>query len=350
MEFLPVSQESLLRAAEVLRQGGLVAFPTETVYGLGADAYNPAALAKVFEAKGRPRFDPLIIHIAAVETLDYAADLSQLTVEIKQKLYLLAKEFWPGPLSIVLPKSDKIPGIATAGLSTAAFRIPGHDAALKLISLSGGAVAAPSANPFGALSPTKAEYVRDTLGEKVDIILDGGATRVGVESTVLDITGDSVRILRPGGTPKEAIEKLIGPVEDGSSSAEGVYASPGQLKSHYAPKTPLKVFPREEMINLPYEKGRAFLFFDGCARDEWLKAHGTHTFAEEAVIKVLSESGNTTEAAACLFETLHELDKCNTVNSRNLEKGLEISCIYAQLAPQEGLGAAINDRLRRASA
>jgi L-threonylcarbamoyladenylate synthase len=350
MEFLPVSQESLLRAAEVLRQGGLVAFPTETVYGLGADAYNPAALAKVFEAKGRPRFDPLIIHIAAVETLDYAADLSQLTVEIKQKLYLLAKEFWPGPLSIVLPKSDKIPGIATAGLSTAAFRIPGHDAALKLISLSGGAVAAPSANPFGALSPTKAEYVRDTLGEKVDIILDGGATRVGVESTVLDITGDSVRILRPGGTPKEAIEKLIGPVEDGSSSAEGVYASPGQLKSHYAPKTPLKVFPREEMINLPYEKGRAFLFFDGCARDEWLKAHGTHTFAEEAVIKVLSESGNTTEAAACLFETLHELDKCNTVNSRNLEKGLEISCIYAQLAPQEGLGAAINDRLRRAGA
>ena len=349
MEFLPVSQESLLRAAEILRMGGLVAFPTETVYGLGADAYNAAAVAKVFEAKGRPRFDPLIIHIAAVETLTNAADLSQLTKETKQKLYLLAEKFWPGPLSLVLPKSDKIPGIATAGLSTAAFRIPGHDAALKLIALSGGAVAAPSANPFGALSPTRAEYVRDKLGEKVDIILDGGAARVGVESTVLDITGDSVKILRPGGTPKEAIEKLIGAVEDGSAAAEGVFVSPGQSKSHYAPKTPLKVFSREEMINLLYEKGSAFLFFDGSAREEWLKAQTADTPAKEA-IKVLSESGSTAEAAACFFETLHELDNCNTVNGRSLEKGLEISCIYAQFAPQEGLGAAINDRLRRAGA
>jgi L-threonylcarbamoyladenylate synthase len=356
MEFLPVSQGSLLQAAEILRRGGLAAFPTETVYGLGADAYNAAAVAKVFEVKGRPRFDPLIIHIAAEETLEHAADLSMLTEETKQKLYLLVKEFWPGPLSIVLPKSDKIPGIATAGLSTAAFRIPGHDAALKLISLSSGAVAAPSANPFGALSPTKAEYVRDKLGEKVDIILDGGATKVGVESTVLDITGDSVKILRPGGTPKEAIEKLIGHVEDGSSSMEGspsvesVFVSPGQLKSHYAPKTPLRVFSREEIINLSYKKGIAFLFFDGCARDEWLKAQTADTPIKEAAIRVLSESGNTTEAAACFFETLHELDKCNTVNNHSLENCLEILCIYAQLAPQEGLGAAINDRLRRASA
>jgi len=369
MEFLPVTQGSLLQAAEVLRRGGLVAFPTETVYGLGADAYNAAAIAKVFEVKGRPRFDPLIIHIAAAETLEYAADLSQLTEETKQKLYLLTKEFWPGPLSLILPKSDKIPGIATAGLSTAAFRIPDHDAALKLISLSGGAVAAPSANPFGALSPTKAEYVRDKLGGKVDIIIDGGATKVGVESTVLDITGDSAKILRPGGTPKEAIEKLIGPVEDGSpSSAQGVFVSPGQLKSHYAPKTRLKVFPREEMINLPYEKGRAFLFFDGSARDEWLKAQTKDTSVKcaslrsAAAIRVLSETGSTTEAAACFFETLHEFDKCNsgnncnsvnncnTLNCCDLEDCLEISCIYAQLAPQEGLGAAINDRLRRAGA
>ncbi|MDR2597314.1 MAG: threonylcarbamoyl-AMP synthase [Treponema sp.] len=356
MEFLPVSQGSLLRAAEVLRRGGLAVFPTETVYGLGADAYNAAAVAKVFEAKGRPRFDPLIIHIAAAETLEHAADLSMLTEETKQKLSLLAKEFWPGPLSIVLPKSEKIPGIATAGLSTAAFRIPDHDAALKLISLSGGAVAAPSANPFGALSPTRAEYVRDTLSEKVDIILDGGSTKIGVESTVLDIMSDSVKILRPGGTPKEAIEKLIGPVEDNAPSiesapsTEGGFISPGQLKSHYAPKTPLKVFSREEIINLSYKKGIAFLFFDSCARDEWLKAQTADTPIKEVAIRVLSKSGNTTEAAACFFETLHELDKCNTVNSRNLENGLEILCIYAQFAPQEGLGAAINDRLRRAGA
>jgi len=361
MEFLAVSQESLLRAAGVLRSGGLVAFPTETVYGLGANAYNPAAIAKVFEAKGRPRFDPLIIHIAAIETLKYAADLSLLTERTRQKLYLLAKEFWHGPLSLILPKSDKIPDIATAGLSTAAFRIPDHDAALKLISLSGGAVAAPSANPFGALSPTRAEYVRDKLGEKVDIILDGGATRIGVESTVLDITGDSVKLLRHGGTPKETIEKLIGAVEEGSPEG-GVFVSPGQLKSHYAPKIPLRVFPREEIISLPYEKGSAFLFFDGSARDAWLKAQGTDMSAEETTIRVLSESGNTIEAAARFFETLHELDNhnsvnyCNPVSNRdsvnryNLGNNPEISRIYAQLAPQEGLGAAINDRLRRAGA
>jgi len=355
MEFLPVSSESLSRAALVLRSGGLVAFPTETVYGLGADAYNPAAITKVFEAKNRPRFDPLIIHIASVETLEYTANLSQLTDETKHKLYLLAKKFWPGPLSIILPKSDKIPGIATAGLNTAAFRIPDHEAALKLISLSSGAVAAPSANPFGALSPTRAEYVRDKLGEKVDIILDGGPTRVGLESTVLDITGNSIRILRPGGTPKEAIEKLIGPVEDGHS-AESVFASPGQLKSHYAPEIPLKVLSREEIINIPYENGSAYLFFDCSARDEWLKVQGTERLAENAVVRVLSVSGNTTEAAACLFETLYELDNlnsinnCNAVNYCNLEKSHEISQIYAQFAPLEGLGAAINDRLTRAGA
>jgi L-threonylcarbamoyladenylate synthase len=303
---------------------------------LGADAYNQVALAKVFEAKNRPRFDPLIIHIAGIETLEYATDLSQLTGEAKQKLYLLAKNFWPGPLSIVLPKSAKIPGIATAGLSTAAFRIPDHDAALKLISLSGGAIAAPSANPFGSLSPTRAEYVRDKLGEKVDIILDGGATRVGVESTVLDITGNSVKILRPGGTPRESIEKLIGAVEDGCVT-EGVPASPGLLKSHYAPATTLKVFPKEEMLELQFEKGSAFLFFDGFSRDAWLKKQDTD-ISKDAVIRVLSESGSTTEAAACFFETLHELDS------------LKVSHIYAQFASKEGLGAAINDRLRRASA
>ena len=190
MEYLPVSPESLERAAEVLRRGGIVAFPTETVYGLGADAYNREALAKVFQAKGRPHFDPLIIHIASVDTLEKAADLSQLDEEKRKKLFLLAENLWPGPLSLILPKSDKIPDLATAGLPTAAFRFPGHETAQKLIFLAGGAVAAPSANPFGALSPTRAEHVRDKLGEKVDMILDGGPAAVGVESTVLDISGE----------------------------------------------------------------------------------------------------------------------------------------------------------------
>jgi L-threonylcarbamoyladenylate synthase len=349
MEFLSVSPQSLLRAADILRSGGLAAFPTETVYGLGADAYNSSALVKIFEAKGRPRFDPLIIHIADVKTLEEAANLSLLSDEARKKLFLLAENLWPGPLSIVLPKSEKIPGIATSGLSTAAFRFPDHETAQTLISLSGGAVAAPSANPFGSLSPTRAEHVRDKLGDKVDIILDGGPTRIGLESTVLDITGEKIKILRPGGTPKEAIEKLTGAVESFFTAAEAApdapLTAPGQLKSHYAPRTPLSVFSREEIKRQPYKEsdhasqgchakhGLVFLFFDGSTRDAWLKEQGSN----DAAVRVLSNCGNISEAAACLFETLHELD------------GLGGSRIIAQFAPQEGLGEAINDRLRRAS-
>jgi len=349
MEFLPVSPESLSRAAGILRSGGLAAFPTETVYGLGADAYNSAALVKIFEAKNRPRFDPLIIHIAAVETLEDAADLSLLDKETRRKLFLLSEKLWPGPLSIVLPKSGKIPGIATAGLSTAAIRFPAHDAAQKLISLAGGAVAAPSANPFGALSPTRAEHVRDGLGGKVDIILDGGPAQIGVESTVLDITNGNIKILRHGGTPKEAIESLIGAVQDGSFSAAeaaGSMVSPGQLKSHYAPRTPLSVFTAEEIPHLPCEKDAAYLFFDNFSRDLWIKKQNTAANnclnsgkeLNDTVIRVLSPCGKAAEAASFLFETLHELDLSGILR------------IFAQFAPEEGLGAAINDRLRRASA
>jgi L-threonylcarbamoyladenylate synthase len=338
MEFLSVSPESLKRAAEILRNGGLAAFPTETVYGLGADAYNPAALAKIFEAKGRPRFDPLIIHIAEIGTLEKIADTSLLDAASRKKLFLLAEHFWPGPLSLVLPKREIIPGLAASGLPTLAVRFPDHPAALKLISLSTGAVAAPSANPFGYLSPTRPEHVRDMLGEKVDVILDGGPARIGVESTVLDLSGENVRLLRPGGTPKEAIEKLIGPVHAGpfTSDTENGLVSPGQLKSHYAPRTPLSVYSREALIGLLPESGSAFLFFDGPSRDAWLAAHSIAQ-AEKAVIRVLSESGSLLEAAVRFFEVLHELDRP------------EISRIAAQYAPEQGLGLAINDRLRRAA-
>jgi len=339
MKFLPISTESIELAAQILRSGGLAAFPTETVYGLGADAFNPQALAKVFEAKGRPHFDPLIIHIAAVEALEKTANLSLLNAETKKRLFLLAENLWPGPLSIVLPKNEKIPGIATAGLPTAAIRLPDHEAAQKLISLSSGAVAAPSANPFGSLSPTRAEHVRDGLGEKVDIILDGGATRIGLESTVLDMTGNCIKILRPGGTPKEAIEKVIGAVQDGFNAEKNELCpqtSPGQLKSHYAPRTPLSVFTKEEIINRPYEEGAAFLFFDGSTRDAWLENQRKKPI-DNAVINILSESGEAVKAASVLFETLHDLDK------RQMTK------IFAQLAPNAGIGEAINDRLKRAA-
>jgi L-threonylcarbamoyladenylate synthase len=335
MEIHPVSAESLNKAADILLSGGLVAFPTETVYGLGADAYNSGALVKIFEAKNRPFFDPLIIHIAAIETLEEVADLSVLDEKTRYRLFLLAENLWPGPLSIILPKSGKIPGVATAGLSTAAVRFPSHETALNLISLSSGAVAAPSANPFGSLSPTRAEHVRDSLGEKADMILDGGPALIGVESTVLDITGKEIKILRHGGTPKESIESCIGKVfcEDSCEvDTKKSLVSPGQLKSHYAPKTPLLVFSMEDILSLPCKKGTAWLFFDNSSRDSWLKersAHDIHT-------SVLSACGNVSEAASRLFETLHELDKSG------------FSGIYAQLAPQEGLGQAINDRLLRA--
>jgi L-threonylcarbamoyladenylate synthase len=350
MNYFPVSADSIQKAAQILRDGGLVAFPTETVYGLGADAFNAQAVAKIFEVKNRPHFDPLIIHIASLDTLEKVADFSVLGKEMRQKLFVLAENLWPGPLSIVLPKNKKIPGIATAGLDTAAIRFPDHEAARELISLSTGAVAAPSANPFGSLSPTRAEHVRDKLGSKIDMILDGGPTRIGLESTVIDITNSTdkshhdedsapsgVRILRPGGTPKEAIEKLIGTVENGSpvtDISKGL-VSPGQLKSHYAPHAQIVAFIMEDIEKIAYEKDSAYLFFDGSARETWISAQKP---PKSAVIRVLSESGQVLEAASRFFETLHELD-----NGKLLR-------IFVQLAPQEGLGNAINDRIFHACA
>jgi len=342
MEFLQVSAESLEKAADIIRTGGIVAFPTETVYGLGADAYNPEAVAKVFAVKGRPLFDPLIIHIAAVEMLEKTANLSLLNEKTRKILFTLAENLWPGPLSLVLPKNEKIPGIATAGLSTAAIRFPDNEAAQKLISLSTGALAAPSANPFGSLSPTRAEHVRDALGKKIDLILDGGQTRIGLESTVLDLTGESIRILRYGGCSKEAIEKLIDPVGDGSA-VRADPASPGQMESHYAPKTPLVAYAYEKFIEQPYiAQDSAFLFFDGDTRNAWLARQSKKPSAK-TIIKVLSEKGDDIEAASRLFETLHEIDL------RNKEAKWKISVLFAQLAPVRGLGQAINDRLIRAS-
>ena len=343
--YLPVCEESIKQAAEIILSGGLAAFPTETVYGLGADAFNPRALAKVFEVKGRPHFDPLIIHIAAIETLENTADMSLLNKETRQKLFILAENLWPGPLSVVLPKNEKIPAIATAGLNTAAIRFPAHETAQKLISLSSGAVAAPSANPFGCLSPTRAEHVRDKLGDKIDIILNGGSARIGLESTVIDLTGDCVKILRPGGTARDVIEKLIGPVQGigslelgAGNGEEKAQVSPGLLKSHYAPKTALFALERGAILEQTYEKGCVYLFFDGFTRDEWLKRQKTSDQKPEfAAVRVLSESGQALEAASRLFETLHELDNGSFLR------------IFAQNAPSEGLGEAINDRLRRAS-
>jgi L-threonylcarbamoyladenylate synthase len=345
VRFLSIKEEVNIRAAAgLIRAGGLAAFPTETVYGLGGDAFNTAALARIFEVKRRPRFDPLIIHIAAAEDLELAADLSALSPRSRQRLDKL-RGLWPGPLTLILPKRREVPDLATSGLATAAIRLPDHPAAQMLIRLSTGAIAAPSANLFGRLSPTSAEHVRDQLGDRVDIILDGGPARVGVESTVLDLAGERPRLLRPGGTPREQIEALIGPVEtagpvragdSGSVAAEGL-ESPGRLAGHYAPRTPLSAYPRAAMTALDCRPGEGFLFFDGAAREAWTLRNGGKTRIAGTAVMTLSETGDMIEAAAALFAMLHRLD------------ALGLSCIRAQEAPGGSLGPAINDRLYRAS-
>jgi L-threonylcarbamoyladenylate synthase len=333
----------LKTAAEIILAGGLAAFPTETVYGLGGDAFNNAALARIFEAKGRPRFDPLIIHIADLEGLDRIARLEALDGEARNKLGILCENLWPGPLTLILPKRPLVPDLATSGLPTAAVRLPSHPAARELIRLSTGAVAAPRANPFGRLSPTRAEHVLEGLGDKVDIILDGGRCGVGLESTVLDLSGggEMPRILRPGGVSRERIEALIGSVYAPRTASGAAPAgsperplSPGQLVSHYAPGTPLFLHPPAEMIRLAPKDGEGFLFFDDSSRNRW--AAGT-ALINSANVRVLSAAGNTVEAAANLFETLHDMDR------------LGLRLIHAEKVPDEGLGPAINDRLGRAA-
>ena len=331
MEILSTGDGDIEKAAAALVKGALVAFPTETVYGLGADAFNKTALARIFEVKNRPLFDPLIIHIAEIETLARIADLASLGAAAGERLSILSQTLWPGPLTLILPKRAELPDLATSGLSTAAIRFPSHPAAQKLIKLSTGAVAAPSANPFGQLSPTRAEHVKAQLGEKVDFIIEGGKTQVGLESTVLDLCGDVPRILRPGWASREAIESLIGQVELSAGVLHGTQRetplAPGQLKSHYAPRTPLILCRHGELASLPVESCEGRLYFS---------SPGTITPNEHT--RILSKSGDLTEAASNFFDMLHQLDS------------LGLKLIRAEAAPDFGLGQAINDRLGKAQA
>ncbi len=332
MKLLSTSKQDLEEASRALKAGMLVAFPTETVYGLGGDAFNPLALAKIFEAKQRPRFDPLIIHIALREGLDPLVDFSRIKKTVRRKLDALIDAFWPGPVTFILPKKPEVPALATSGLPTVAIRLPDHPVARKLINLSTGAVAAPSANPFGYLSPTRAEHVAEQLGDRVDYIIDGGPVRIGVESTVLDMSGDNPCILRPGGLPRESIEKCIGPV-DLRAGTDYLPRSPGQMKSHYAPRTPLELYTPENMMALENHPGEAYVFFDRQSSEAWLsKQPGSLN----PIIHILSPEGSLTEAAANLFSLLHRLDHDS------------LRAIHIERVPDIGLGLAINDRLYKA--
>ncbi|MGF1646152.1 MAG: L-threonylcarbamoyladenylate synthase [Kineosporiaceae bacterium] len=310
----------LEEAAATLRSGGLVAFPTETVYGLGANALDATAVAGIFRAKRRPSFDPLIVHLAG------AADAARLT-SLPPSAAALAARFWPGPLTLVLPRPRDIPGIVTSGLDTVAVRVPDHVVARELLLRAGVPVAAPSANRFGRLSPTTADHVRTDLDGEVDVIVDGGPTRWGVESTVVDARGDRPVVLRLGALTVEDIEAAVGAVEVRRGS-DGRPATPGALPSHYAPGAPLRLATAGHPP--PADRGtRACLAFrtvpPGYAAGE-----------------ALSPDGNLVTAAARLFEALHRLDAATR------ERGLV--GIVAEPLPEEGLGRAVNDRLRRAAA
>jgi L-threonylcarbamoyladenylate synthase len=307
------------RAAEVIRRGGLAAFATETVYGLGANALDPIASARIFEAKQRPGFDPLIVHIADV------AMLEPLIQNVPEAAARLMERFWPGPLTLVLRKKSIVPDIVTSGLRTIGVRLPDHPLARELIRLAGVPVAAPSANLFGHVSPTRAEHVADQLGDRVDIILDGGPCRVGLESTVLDLSGTEPILRRPGGATLESIEAVIGPVQLGASITAGAAApAPGMLERHYSPQTPLRLWHPGE----PVPPGKVGLL-------TWRRPASDPRVRRTID---LSPTGDVAESAANLFKAMRELDSA----------GLDL--ILATTFPEQGLGRAINDRLRRAAA
>jgi L-threonylcarbamoyladenylate synthase len=310
----------IARAASLIREGGLVAFATETVYGLGANAYDVRAVGRIFEAKDRPTFDPLIVHVgnrAWVESV--AATVTPLAQR-------LIDAFWPGPLTLVLPKTDRIPDLATAGLPTVGVRMPSHPSAVELLRQANVPIAAPSANRFGHVSPTRAEHVAEHLGDRIDYILDGGPCTVGVESTILDVTGAEAVLLRPGGLPLEAIEAQIGPVRliEAMSAANEPQPSPGRLLRHYATRTALVISDAEES---PPSIARVGLLTLAAKSDD----------EHYAAIETLSPAGDLAEAAANLFAAMRRLDA----------RGLDL--IVVRFVPEVGLGRAINDRLRRAA-
>jgi L-threonylcarbamoyladenylate synthase len=319
-QILPAGEAAVAAAARSLAAGGLVAFPTETVYGLGADATNPAAIARLYQAKGRPAFNPLIAHVGELSSARQIARFDATALA-------LAEAFWPGPLTLVLPKTPDcaVADLATAGLDTVAIRIPAHPVARDILHVFGGPVVAPSANLSGHVSPTTAAHVQSDLAGRIDLIVDGGAVAVGVESTIVGCFLEPM-LLRPGGVPRADIERLLGralvqPPEDADSD-NGQPLAPGMLASHYAPRTKVRL----NAIHL--EPGEALLAF-GLGAISGIDAAST--------VMNLSERGDLAEAAANLFGYLRTLD---TKGART---------IAVMPVPHDGLGEAINDRLRRAA-
>ena len=316
------SQEESTRAADeaakLLRDGEIVALPTETVYGLAADALNPAAVVKIFEAKERPRFDPLIVHLPGLSWLERVAVVKDETRAVLEKLIA---RFWPGPLTFVLPRKEIIPDLVVAGLDTVAIRMSAHPVFAETIREFGRPLAAPSANRFGRISPTTAEHVREELDGRISSIVDAGPTIHGIESTIVAIRDGELNILRRGAITEEELSKF-GTVSAVSSDAK--LQAPGQLPSHYAPDTPVLLVKEPSNFVQPQNTR--------CGLLAWRA-----TLPKFSAGRVLSEKGDMPEAAANLFRFLRELDHAN------------LDLIVAEEVPNEGLGKAINDRLRRAA-
>ncbi|OLZ62778.1 threonylcarbamoyl-AMP synthase [Streptomyces sp. IMTB 2501] len=319
---MTASTSDIEKAAGALSAGGLVALPTETVYGLGANAEDPTAVARIFQVKGRPPSHPLIVHIGGAEHLD------DWVRDVPATARLLAEHFWPGPLTLVLRRGPRVPLEATGGLETVAVRVPDHPVALALLSAFGGGVTAPSANRFGMVSPTTADHVRAELGDAVDFVLDGGPCEVGVESTIVDATGDTPSILRPGGVTREDLEAVLGcPLAVPSTSRVRV---PGQHPSHYAPRARVVLVEPEKVVaeaELAQELGHQVgVFLPSAFADAAVKAHA-----------VVAVPDSVAAYARGLYEFLRELDR----------RGCDL--IVVSLPVEEGLGLAIANRLRRAA-
>jgi L-threonylcarbamoyladenylate synthase len=328
---------AIRRAAEILRRGGLVAFPTETVYGLGAHALDADAVTRIFTAKGRPAQDPLIVHIHDV------AGLAALVAEIPATVHALASRFWPGPLTMVLRRSERVPRTVTAGLDTVAIRVPAHAIAHALIEAAGIPVAAPSANLFSRPSPTRAEHVLQDLDGRIDMLIDGGPTTVGVESTVIDLTGSVPEILRPGAITLETIREVLSTVRARSVSSSETSAgmkSPGLLSKHYSPRAAMTLYegPRVKAIDRMLADAAAA---GAHGRRVGIIAADEDAFAGSDALRIvrLGPERDHARLAANLYSALRALD------------AEQVDLIFARtFADESGLGAAIHDRLRRAAA
>jgi L-threonylcarbamoyladenylate synthase len=317
MSVIAVTPEAIQHAAELLHQGKLVALPTETVYGLGADARNPEAIARIFAAKGRPADHPLIVHLA------YASQISEWAVDIPAGAYRLAQAFWPGPLTLILKKHPRVPSAVTGGQDSVGLRVPDHPVALWLLRVFGGGVAAPSANRFGHISPTAAEHVFEELADRVDCILDGGRCTVGVESTIVDLSGGEPVILRPGRITQAELEEVLGrPV---ALKTQHHIRAPGMMAVHYAPTTPTYLCNRQAILQrLAQQPNRLGVLWYGRAAAVLLPTH-----------QILPEQPHEYEHA--LYATLRQLD----------QQGLE--AILVETPPEGDAWVAIRDRLGKAS-